>query len=648
MNQQHIHQLLAGATLGSPTKKDTQPLFEKRLAANLTLIQELFFSLYPEGGAVFPELLALLGELFRKRPEALQLQDLERLDEGAWFQSEKWVGMQLYADRFNEDLKGLEQKIPYLEKLGINFVHVMPLTRRPAGKNDGGYAVSSYTEIDPAFGTEADFQRLTAGFREKGICLMLDFVVNHTSEQHPWAQKARAGDTVFRDYYYTFPDRQVPDRYEASLPEIFPESAPGNFTYVPEMERWVMTVFNNYQWDLNYTNPSVFLAMFENLAALANKGVDVLRFDALAFLWKKIGTNSQNLPEAHRLISLFRLCLQVVAPGVALLAEAIVAPLEIVRYFGTGRWAGNECDIAYNATFMACLWNSVATKKTNLLIRSLEQLPAIPGPCSWINYIRCHDDIGLGFDDNLIRELGWDPQAHRSFLLDYYGQRLDWSPAKGAVFMYNPVTGDGRITGSTASLLGLEKAQEAGDVEAAEVALKKITMLYGVILGYPGIPMIYAGDEIGMCNDYSYLREVDKAGDSRWMNRPHHDWEAVAQLDDSARPSTRIFNSLNRLVRLRRENPALGGGGETFLHDTKNEHLLVFERRAAGGSILIIANFDENPQVLDASWLGRLGYIRKGTYRNLIDGANATIQSGLLEVQPYGLYWLGNMEIIST
>ncbi|MBC2838040.1 alpha-amylase family glycosyl hydrolase [Robiginitalea sp. SC105] len=640
MNQLAIHQLLAGTYLESPAKKDLKPLFDKRLAANLGLIQELFFALYPGREDSFGDLLSILGALFRKRPEELRFQDLERLREGAWYQSEKWVGMQLYADRFNGDIPGLEEKIPYFEKLGINFLHIMPLTRRPAGENDGGYAVSSYTEIDPVFGTEADFKRLTSRFREKGICLMLDFVVNHTSDEFPWAQKARAGEPGYADYYYTYPDRTIPDLFEESLPEVFPETSPGNFTWIPEMDRWVMTVFNDYQWDLNYSNPKVFLAMLENMVALANKGVDVLRFDALAFLWKKIGTDSQNLPEAHMLISLFRLCLQVIAPGVAILAEAIVAPHEIVRYFGEGRFKGNECEIAYNATFMACLWNSVATKKTNLLNKSLRSIPPIPPGCSWVNYIRCHDDIGLGFDDRHIEELGWDPGAHRRFLIDYYCQRLDWSPARGAVFMFNPLTGDGRITGSTASLLGLEAALESGDAEAAEGVLDKIVMMYGIILASAGIPLIYAGDEIGMLNDYSYLRDKNKENDSRWINRPFHDWESVAALDDKGKLTSRIFDHISHLIRLRRANPALGGRGATVLHQSGNEHLFVFERRAGIRSILVIANFDENPQVLNASWASGAGYLEGGKYRNLIDGKESAVQSGLLEIPPYGLFWL--------
>lgn len=640
MNQSAAHKWLGGKRLSNPRLSDLEPLFEKRLAANFTLLDQLFQELYPGRENDFSSLLERLASLFRARPRELQLQDLQRLGAGNWYQEGKWVGMQLYVDRFSASLSGLEARLPYLEDLGINFLHLMPLTRRPKGPNDGGYAVNSYTEIDPRYGKTEDFLQLTERFREKGICLMLDFVVNHTSDEFSWAEKARQGDPKYQAYYYTYPDRTIPDLFEAHLPEIFPETAPGNFSYIPEMDRWVMTVFNTYQWDLNYSNPEVFLEMLGNLAALANQGVDVVRFDALAFLWKKIGTSSQNLPEAHKLIALFRLCLQVVAPGVIILAEAIVAPSEIVKYFGEGRLEGNECELAYNATLMACLWDAIATKKTSLLYKSLLSLPPKPPEGSWINYIRCHDDIGLGFDDNHIRQLGWDPGAHRRFLLDYYCQRLGWSPAKGAIFMFNPLTGDGRITGSAASLLGLEKALETGQADALDTAVRKIVLMHGIILASEGIPLIYAGDELAALNDYSYLKDADKADDSRWINRPYHDWKAVASLKKGKGPGAQVFGQIRSLIGLRRQLPVLGAAGKTHLHLTGNDHLLLFERRSETDGVMVIANFDAEVQVVNASWLARLGYLAEGGYHNLTDHSRGKVQSGLLEVPPYALMWL--------
>jgi len=643
MNQTSLHRLLASGDLVNPEKADLKKLYELRLSTNLSIIQNLFLSLYPESEihGSFPQLLKLLPELFEKRPEHLQIRDLKRLKDGNWYQSEKMIGMQLYVDHFNKDLKGLESKIPYFEKLGVNFLHIMPVTTRPERENDGGYAVNSYTEVDKKYGSKADLLNLTEKLHSKNMYLMMDFVVNHTSDEFSWAKKAVEGKKKYQDFYYTYPDRKIPDEFEKSLPEVFPETSPGNFTFNTKMNRWVMTVFNNYQWDLNYTNPMVFMEMLTNLLELANLGVDVIRFDALAFLWKKLGTNSQNLPEAHTLVSLFRMCLQVVAPGVILLAEAIVSPQDIIKYFGEGFKKGNECEIAYNATLMALLWNSIATKKTLLLYKNLENLPGKPAEGTWINYIRCHDDIGLGFEDRYIYEVGWDAATHRKFLLDYYCQNLDWSPAMGQAFMYNPKNGDGRITGSAASLLGLEKGIKENNQEMIKLAVNKLLMLHAIILSYGGIPMIYAGDEIGTLNDYSYLKNKDLKEDSRWANRPKQDWKTVSELDKINTPQTQIFHSLKSLIKIRKNTPVFADNNNLKLHPTPNPHIFMFERTdKSDKDILVICNFDENIQVIDGARITSMGYAAGGKLKDLVKGERITLKSGLLEIKPYQIFWL--------
>lgn len=643
MNQAALHRFLARDLLDSPSAADKKKMFQQRLTANLTLIQDLFFSLYPETthSAAFTQLVNQLPRLYEGRPEALKNRDLEKVREGNWYLSEQMVGMQLYVDHFNKDLKGLAAKLPYLQDLGINFLHLMPITTRPKKENDGGYAVNGYTDIDPRYGSKKDLAALTKKMRAKGMYLMLDFVVNHTSDEYPWAIKAKKGSKKYQGYYYTYPDQIMPDEFEKSLPEVFPETSPGNFTYNEEMGRWVMTVFNHYQWDLNYTNPEVFLAMLKNLLELANLGVDVVRFDALAFLWKKLETISQNLPEAHRLISLFRLCLQVVAPGVILLAEAIVPPREIMKYFGEGMYRGNECEVAYNATFMALLWNSIATRETVMMRKSLEDIQDKPEAATWINYVRCHDDIGLGFDDRFIYEMGWTPQPHRRFLLDYYCQGLDWSPSVGQIFMHNPRTGDGRITGSAASLLGLEKALADKDPEAVTVALSKILLLHGLVLAYGGIPMIYAGDELAALNDYSYLKESGKKQDSRWVNRPKHNWKDIDKaFKDKGSIVSEIFTQIKHLIALRKENPCLADRNNLDLLELGNPHIFSFERMGKKTpGILVVANFQDTAQAIDSSFLKTLGYLKKGILLELIQGRKLKLKSGLLELQPYELLW---------
>jgi len=646
MNQASLHQILLSTIEDKPAKAALQHAFELRWASNMTLIKDIFFTLYPEEKhrPHFERLSTMLKKIFKERPHVLQLQDFRRSKEGNWYLSEKMVGMQLYVDRYHKNLKGLQQKLPYLEDLGINLLHLMPLTPRPKGENDGGYAVNSYDKVSKEFGTKADLLNLTSHMRDKDMYLMLDFVVNHTSNEYPWAKKAAKGNLTYQNYYYTYPDRTVPDEFEKTLPEIFPENYPGNFTYNAEMERWVMTVFNGYQWDLNYTNPEVFIAMLMNLAKLVNLGVDVVRFDALAFLWKKIGTTSQNLPEAHMLVSLFRLCIQIVAPGTILLAEAIVAPHEIRKYFGEGNRTGNECEVAYNATLMALLWNSIATKKTSLLQKSLVGVPQKPAEATWINYLRCHDDIGLGFDDRYIYEIGWDAKQHRRFLLNYYCQRLDWSPAKGLLYMYNPSNGDGRITGSAASLLGLEKSLLENDEKGVATALQKVIMLHAIILAYGGIPMIYAGDEIGTLNDYSFLKEKDKKEDSRWVNRPFQNWEVVEALNTQDTPASHLYKAIKNLIAIRKQLPALADRNNCVLHYSPNPHLLIFQRTTGTKEdVWVLCNFDTRPHPIQNAFLEGLGCTPRSGMVDLISKKRFSKKNTLSQLHPYEILWLTSL-----
>lgn len=641
MNQAKLHRLLTSKR--SSTNTDSlEDKFQQRLSTNLSLISSLFFSLYEkEKNAVFfYRLLNTMEDLFHKRPKDLKNLDIERLQQGNWYQSEQLVGMQLYVDRFNKDIKGLDEKLSYFDELGINFLHLMPITTRPEGENDGGYAVNSYHEIDPTYGTKKDFANFSKKARSRDMILMLDFVVNHTSDEFEWAKKAITGEEKYQDFYYTYPDRVIPDEFEKTLPEIFPTTAPGSFTYNHEMKKWVMTCFNTYQWDLNYTNPEVFIEMLDNLLKLANMGVDVIRFDALAFLWKKIGTDSQNLPEAHQLIALFRMCLQVIAPGVILLAEAIVAPKNIIKYFGEGSLEGNECEVAYNASLMALLWNSIATKKTSLLYKSLIEVPSKPMDGTWINYVRCHDDIGLGYDDDFIRHMGWSPTEHRKFLLDYYCRDLEWSPSKGIVFMYNPKNGDGRITGSTASLLGLEKGITQKDEQKIKQAIAKILMLHGIILSYGGIPLIYAGDEIGTLNDYTFKEHPDHKDDSRWVNRPMQDWDTIAKLDSAKNHTTEIFNSLKQLIALRKKLPVFADTQAPIIHPSPNEHIFLFERKNLEQRVWVLSNFDENSHFIHVSWLLSVGMLSNEKFVDRISGKELEIENNLLKIAPYQHMWI--------
>ena len=621
--------------------------FYTRLGANFYAIHSLFYRLYghrKDFEEQAQKLVETMACQYIERPEALRESDIEREDNHNWFLSQKWVGMALYAHGFADDLNGVREHLPYLESLGVNLLHVMPIMQCPQGSSDGGYAVSDFREIDPRVGTLDDLAHLSYEMRQNDMLLTLDVVLNHTSDEHEWAQKAKAGDPVYQDYYYTFSNRNVPDMFEQSLPEIFPETAPGNFTWDEDMQRWVMTVFNDYQWDLNYANPAVFIEMLDVILYWANKGADIVRLDAVAFLWKKIGTASQNEREAHLILQLLKDCCQVTAPGVLFIAEAIVAPGEVAKYFGEDAVIAKECEIAYNATFMALMWDAVATKNARLLNQGMKSLPSKLDRATWLNYVRCHDDIGLGFDDSDIAAVGYDPSGHRRFLVDYFTGRFDHSHARGLPFGQNAKTGDTRISGSLASLVGLQYALEQQDPNAIEDAIAQILLLHGLILSYGGLPLLYYGDEVGTLNDDAYLQDPYKMEDNRWVHRPIIDWQKLERRFETGTVENRIFEGLRHLIAVRKEIDVFADFNNRSLIETDNPHLFVFERydlHQSRHSVLVVANFHPEPQHLDMSQVGPHwqldGYQR---IEDLISGHQPDVFGDNLIVPGFGQYWL--------
>ena len=579
------------------------------------------------------------------RDPELRALDSQREAQHNWFLDQQWVGMALYCDGFAGDLKGMNGKLGYLQDLGVNMLHIMPMLKCPKGASDGGYAVSDFRVLDERYGTVGDLRALATSLRQRGMLLTLDVVVNHTSNEHEWATRARAGEREYQDYYYCFDNRDIPDMFEETLPEIFPETAPGNFTYDETMGKWVMTVFKNYQWDLNYTNPAVFIEMVDIILFWANQGADIVRLDAVAYLWKKIGTTSQNEREAHLILQLLKDCCQVTARGVLFIAEAIVAPVEIAKYFGEDAVIAKECEIAYNATLMALLWNAIATHNANLLNIGVRNLPNKLDRATWLNYIRCHDDIGLGFDDNDIRLSGYDPVAHRRFLVDYFTGEYADSPARGQPFGRNLKTGDARISGSLASLIGLGTAVEHGDIEEIELAVRRVLLLHSVIMSYGGIPLIYYGDEIGTLNDTSYLADPAKANDNRWLHRPRIDWDKAELRHQHGSVEQRIFEGLQRMIAVRKSIPAFADFNNRELLETGNPTLFVFMRNdpfLSGDNILVVANFDNTSQSLDLKDLHNRGHFAYGEIQDLYSGESPSLYKDTLVIPPYRFYWLSD------
>jgi len=619
--------------------------FYTRLGANFYGIHSLFHTLYGERedfAGQAQQLVETMAQHYIKRPEKLRQLDLAREKDYNWFLSQQWVGMALYCKGFAGNLQGLQERLHYFQELGVNLVHVMPILRCPEGSSDGGYAVSDFREINPEVGTLEDLQQLAAEMKKRDILLVLDVVVNHTSNMHYWAKRAKAGEKKYQDYYYTFETRNVPDMFDQTMPEIFPETAPGNFTWSEEMGRWVMTVFNDFQWDLNYSNPSVFIEMLNIILFWANQGADILRLDAVAFLWKKIGSTCQNEREAHLILQLLKDCCQVTAPGVVFIAEAIVAPVEVIKYFGEDAVIAKECEIAYNATFMALLWDAVATKNACLLNHGIKSLPVKLDRATWLNYVRCHDDIGLGFDDRDILLCDYEPARHRKFLIDYFTGKFEKSHARGLPFGQNAKTGDARISGSLASLVGLEHALEIGDNKAVDDAIKLILLLHSMILSFGGIPLLYYGDEIGTLNDDSYRDDPYKKGDTRWVHRPSIDWEKAERRNTPGTVEYGVFSALKRMIAVRKEIEVFADFNNRELIEVENPHLFVFGRyhiQKATEQVLVIANFSNQPQHLNLDDLGSWG----AKYRPLVDlyqGTHPDIFKNSLVIPGFGFYWL--------
>ncbi len=615
------------------------PAFNRRLEAHFPrlfrLLHELYGGQYDFFYHLEQTLMAAAGA-WRERPAALKTLDDAREHEPGWYQSNQMLGGVCYVDLFAGDLTGIRAKIPYFKELGLTYLHLMPLFKAPQGDNDGGYAVSSYREVNPALGDIAGLRELANALREAGISLVVDFIFNHTSHEHEWARRAVAGDPEFREFYYFFPDRSMPDAYERTVREIFPDEHPGAFSYLPDSNQWVWTTFHSYQWDLNYANPAVFNAMAAEMLFLANAGVAVLRLDAVAFVWKQMGTTCENLPQAHILIQAFNALCRIAAPGLLFKSEAIVHPDEVVKYIGA-----EECQLSYNPLLMALLWNSLATREVQLLTQAMRTRFAIAAGGAWVNYVRVHDDIGWTFSDEDAALLGVNGYDHRQFLNRFYTARFPGSFARGLPFQENPKTGDCRISGTCASLAGLEQALADSGSEREQLiehALRRIVLIHSVILGIGGLPLIYLGDEIGMLNDYHFLDDPAKANDSRWVHRPYANWESIARRNDPSTIEGRLFGQLRRLIAARQTHAALAGG-EMRVIDSGSPQVFGFVRQGQhpGERVMMLNNFSEQAQRLPAHLLQAQGY--SGSATDLVTGQPVALE-GDLTLGPLQCMWL--------
>ena len=602
--------------------------FHNRLYRRLDELKWLYMELYRDEEA-FDYFVKMLQSCWSQRKQPLRELDTRREGDPGWYRRRDLLGMMLYVDAFAGNLEGVKKNLKYVKECGVNYLHLMPLLQSPKGRSDGGYAVSDFRSVQPELGTMEDLESLADACRRAGISLCLDFVMNHTSEDHQWARKARAGEPGYRQRYFFYDSWDIPRKFEETVPQVFPTTAPGSFTQL-EDGQIVMTNFYPYQWDLNYANPVVFNDMTENLLFLANRGIDVIRLDAIPYIWKELGTNCRNLPQVHTLARMLRMVCEIVCPGVLLLGEVVMEPAKVAPYFGTTEKP--ECHMLYNVTTMATTWHTLATGDVSLLKRQMEAVCALPKDFLFLNYLRCHDDIGWGLDYPWLNQrFGTDEVAHKRYLNDWFTGRWPGSDARGELYNDDPRLGDARLCGTTASLCGLEAADFEGDPFKLERAVACDLTLHAWMLSQSGIPVIYSGDEIGQLNDYTYHSHPDRWADSRYLHRGRFQWGLAALRGDLDTYQGRLFQGLRRLEGLRAKEPCFDGDADVQVEDSGDSRVLALCRRKDGRELICLFNF--------SGQFVRAGAGRDGRYTELMYG---TRYDGIrsVELWPNGFAWL--------
>jgi amylosucrase len=615
-----------------PTETEAEQIYAARFARHFNELRWLYMELY-NNGSMFAELCDNLKRFYEERRAGLKARDLDRERQPNWYKSNDLMGMMFYIDNFAGNINGVRKKLDYVEKANVNYIHLMPFLDTVEGRSDGGYAVANFRKVRPDLGTMEDLEQLTTECHEKGINVCMDFVMNHTSEDHEWAKRARAGEGEYMSRYFFFADPSIPAAYERTVPQVFPTTAPGNFTWLPDCGHYVMTTFYPYQWDLNYANPRVFNEMMYNFLFLANKGMDIIRIDAVPYIWKELGTNCRNLPKVHTIVRLMRMICEIVCPSVLLLGEVVMEPERVVPYFGTVEKP--ECHLLYNVTTMATTWHTVATRDTRLLRRQLDIVNALPKEYVFLNYLRCHDDIGWGLDYPTLHEWGMEERPHKQYLNDYFEGKTGNSNSRGELYNADPVTGDARFCATTASMCGIEKATEEQDAAALDKAIRFDLTLHAMMFMQSGIPVLYSGDEIGQLNDHTYKDDPNKVEDSRYIHRGKLLWENAAKADDPTTVEGRVFQGLAKLEQLRRTEKAFVTQADVWTIDTGDDNLLAVGRWYYGDAVLGVFNFSEQDKTIS---LATLGASKNDQFVDLM--TDEAVQTETLALPAYGFLYL--------
>lgn len=606
---------------------NTEKIFAQRMEKHQDELRWLYMELYGND-AMYAELCEQMYDYYLKRSTELKKRDIKKEKNPDWFKEKEMLGMMLYIDNFAGNLKGVEKKLAYLKECNVNCLHLMPFLDTPKGKSDGGYAVADFRKVRPDLGTMKDLARLTEKCHENGMNVCMDFVMNHTSEEHEWAKRARAGEGEYMSRYFFYDNGDIPARYEETVPQVFPTTAPGNFTWLPEIGHYVLTTFYPYQWDLNYRNPRVFNEMMYNFLFLANQGMDIIRIDAVPYIWKELGTSCRNLKEVHTIVRMMRMIAEIVCPSVILLGEVVMEPEKVVPYFGTVEKP--ECHMLYNVTTMATTWNSIATRDIRLLKKQMDIVSRLPKQYTFLNYLRCHDDIGWGLDFDTMKQWGMEEPSHKRYLNDYFTGKIADSISRGELYNDDPVTQDARFCGTTASMCGIEAAGFEGNAEKMQTAIQEDLMLHAYMLTQSGIPMLYSGDELGQVNDYSYKDDAEKASDSRYLHRGAFLWELADKRKDLSTVQGQLFQMLNRLEQIRRQENVFSQEAEVYTYDVHNDSILGILREYKGERFIALFNFSESEQT---AWMQE-----EGIFRNLVNGEIVEVKDPVLK--GYEFVWM--------
>ena len=604
---------------------NTEKIFAQRMEKHQDELRWLYMELYGND-AMYAELCEQMHDYYLKRSIELKKRDIKKEKNPDWFKEKEMLGMMLYIDNFAGNLKGVEKKLAYLKECNVNCLHLMPFLDTPKGKSDGGYAVADFRKVRPDLGTMKDLARLTEKCHENGMNVCMDFVMNHTSEEHEWAKRARAGEGEYMSRYFFYDNGDIPARYEETVPQVFPTTAPGNFTWLPEIGHYVLTTFYPYQWDLNYRNPRVFNEMMYNFLFLANQGMDIIRIDAVPYIWKELGTSCRNLKEVHTIVRMMRMIAEIVCPSVILLGEVVMEPEKVVPYFGTVEKP--ECHMLYNVTTMATTWNSIATRDIRLLKKQMDIVSRLPKQYTFLNYLRCHDDIGWGLDFDTMKQWGMEEPSHKRYLNDYFTGKIADSISRGELYNDDPVTQDARFCGTTASMCGIEAAGFEGNAEKMQTAIQEDLMLHAYMLTQSGIPMLYSGDELGQVNDYSYKDDAEKASDSRYLHRGAFLWELADKRKDLSTVQGQLFQMLNRLEQIRRQENVFSQEAEVYTYDVHNDSILGILREYKGERFIALFNFSESEQT---AWMQE-----EGIFRNLVNGEIVEVKDPVLKGYDFG------------